>query len=79
MPMYTYRFLDNGGEPTGETVDVHQDFQDDHLAEISGRPVRRAIGNPKPFSWKGGFAPSLDKFWDSGDPKDIPRRTGGAK
>ena len=24
-------------------------------------------------------APSLDKFWDSGDPNDIPKRTGGAK
>lgn len=78
MPMYTYRFLDAAGKPTGETVDVHQGFHDNHLTEISGRPVRRAIGNPK-FGWKAGFAPSLDKFWDSGDPNDIPKRTGGAK
>jgi len=78
MPVYTYRFLDDAGEPTGETVDVLQDFHDERLSDVEGRPVRRAIGNPK-FGWKAGFAPSLDKFWDSGDPSDIPRRTGGAK
>ena len=78
MPVYTYRFLDDDGEPTGETVDVLQDFHAERLSDVEGRPVRRAIGNPE-FGWKAGFAPSLDKFWDSGDPSDIPRRTGGAK
>lgn len=78
MPVYTYRFLDDDGEPTGETVDVLQDFHAERLSEVEGRPVRRAIGNPE-FGWTAGFAPSLDKFWDSGDPSDIPRRTGGAK
>ena len=78
MPMYTYRFLDEDGEPTGETVDVHQDFHDDHLTEIDDRRVRRAIGNPK-FGWKAGFAPGLEKFWSTGDPNDIPKRTGGAR
>ena len=53
MPMYTYRFLDEAGEPTGETVDVHQVLRPT-LTEIDGRPVRRAIGNQ--FGWKAGFA-----------------------
>ena len=72
MPVYTYRHLDPAGEPTGETSEVWQEFTDTPLTIIDGCPVRRALGNPR-FGWKG-FAPGMEDFWNSGDPKDLPRK-----
>ena len=76
MPMYAYQFLDEAGE-----LDQRDGGRPQGLRPTPDRDRRAPCapcdpGNPR-FGW--WLRSSLDKFWDSGDPNDIPGALGGAK
>ena len=46
LPIYTYEYLDENGEGTGETVEVMHSIKDDAYNEYNNRPVQRIISLP---------------------------------
>ncbi len=48
MPIYVYELLDDAGDPTGDTFEIHQSMKDDALKKHpeTGQKVRRAVTLP---------------------------------
>lgn len=46
MPIYVYEYIDDAGEPSGETFELMQSMSEDALEKHEGRQVRRVIQPP---------------------------------